>query len=41
MIFFYLPGIGLVHFLAAAALGLMSVPSGKALADMRRDRADD
>ena len=37
MIFFYLPGIGLVHFLSAAALGFMSVLSGKALRDMRRE----
>lgn len=40
MIFFYLPGIGLVHFLSAAALGFMSVLSGKALRDMRRDHDD-
>ena len=36
MIFLYLPCLGLVHFLSAAALGFMSVLSGKALGDMRR-----
>ena len=41
MIFFYLPGLGLVHFLSAAALGFLSVLSGKALVDMRpRSRRD-
>ncbi len=45
MIFFYLPAIGAIHFLSAAALGLMSVLSGKALRDMTkrdtRERHDD
>ena len=35
MIFFYLPMLGLIHFVSASALGLMSVLSGKALRDMR------
>ena len=42
MIFFYLPAIGAIHFLSAAALGLMSVLSGKALRDMaKHERHDD
>ncbi len=34
MIFFYLPALGLIHFLSASALGIMSVFSGKAIRDM-------
>ena len=41
MIFFYLPGLGLAHFLSASALGFMSVLSGKALRDMWLKRAPD
>ena len=37
MIFFYLPTLGIVHFLSAAALGIMSVLSGKAIRDLRRE----
>ena len=39
MIFFYLPALGMIHFLSASALGLMSVLFGKAIRDMVvRDR---
>ena len=38
MIFLYLPGLGLVHFISAAALGFMSILSGKALRDLRAER---
>ncbi len=41
MIFLYLPAIGFVHFVSAAALGLMSILSGKALRDIARERRDD
>ena len=34
MIFFYWPMIGAIHFLSAAAGGVMAVLSGKALRDM-------
>lgn len=41
MILFYWPFLGAIHFLSAAAMGLMTVLSGKALRDMvspaRRD----
>ena len=40
MIFFYLPGLGLIHFVSAAALGFMTILSGKALRDMKRDIGD-
>ncbi len=35
---FYLPALALIHFLASAALGGMSVLSAKALRDLRRNR---
>ena len=41
MIFFYLPGLGLLHFISAAALGFMSVLSGKALRNLGREREVD
>jgi hypothetical protein len=41
MIFLYLPGLSLVHFLSAAALGFMSVLSGKALRGMFQERSPD
>ena len=34
MILFYWPMIGAIHFLSAAAAGVMAVLSGKALRDM-------
>ena len=34
MILFYLPGMGLIHSLSAAVMGVMAVLSGKALKDM-------
>lgn len=40
MIFFYLPALGIVHFLSAAALGVMSVLSGKAIRDLRRENRE-
>ncbi len=41
MILFYLPAIGLIHFLSAAALGIMSVLSGKAIRDLSVDKRKD
>ena len=40
MIFLYLPALGLIHFISAAALGMMTILSGKALRDMSRDPRD-
>ena len=39
MILLYWPLLGAIHFLSAAAMGVMAVLSGKALRDMAR-RAD-
>lgn len=36
MILFYWPFLGAIHFLSAAAMGVMAVLSGKALSDMKR-----
>ena len=38
---FYLPALGFIHFLSAAALGLLSVLSGKALRDVSAERTGD
>ena len=40
MIFLYLSMLGAIHFVSAAALGLMSVLSGKALRDMAKGRRE-
>ncbi len=38
MILLYLPFLGAIHFLSAAALGLTTVLSGRALRDMAKRR---
>ena len=40
MIFLYLPGIGLIHFLSAAAMGIMAMLSGNAIRDMSAPPSD-